>query len=131
MKYVVGAAGQPNGIQQFSGGEAATVFAGVLVREVPSEAGSTTSDTQYTPTAPLGTQVNGFLVRGYISVLCTLGTPARGGTVYIQTSAGGSTSIGDFQATSTANNTALTATQAEWASDGVDANLNAELRVAR
>lgn len=125
MKYVTG------GIQQFSGSEAATAFAGVLVREVPSQANNVASDQVYTPTAPYSAQVQGLAVRGYVAVLCTLGTPARGGTVYIVTSNGGTGAIGDFQATSSAFNVALTATQAEWASDGMDASGNCELRIYR
>lgn len=125
MKYVAG------GIQQFNGGsETAASFAGVLVREVPG-IGMSGSDTSYGD-APYTLQVQGLAVRGYVSVVCGAGTPARGGVVYVQVVAG-TLPVGSFRAdgTDSGNAVALTATQAEWASDGVDANLNAELRIAR
>ena len=126
MKYVVG------GIQQFNGGsETKAAFAGVLVREVPA-IGGTGSDTSFAA-VPLPTQVQGLAVRGYIIVKCYAGTPARGGTVYVQIVANGPIPVGAFRADSTdgGNAIALDAVQAEWATDGVDADLNAELRIAR
>lgn len=127
MKYVTG------GIQQFNGGaEAAGDFAGVLVREVPGIAGSSADDAVFNPTSPYSKQVQGLLVRGYVSVVCAAGTPARGGVVYIQIIANGGIGVGSFRASADGGNTiALSATQAEWATDGMDASLNAELRVAR
>lgn len=126
MKYVSG------GIQQFSGGEAETDFAGVLVREVPSIAAPTDTGV-FSPTIPNPKQPQGFCVRGYVSVLCIAGTPARGGTVYVQVTAHSGANPGDFRAdgTDSGNAVALTAAQATWASDGVDAFENAELRIAR
>jgi hypothetical protein len=76
MKYVSG------GIQQFSGSEAATDFAGILVREVPSISGSVTQG--FTDNIPNPTAIQGFCVRGYINVKCIAGTPARGGVVYVK-----------------------------------------------
>lgn len=127
MKYVSG------GIQQFSGSETAPVFAGVLVREVPSIAGDLNSDTVLDPTVPYAKQVQGLAVRGYVSVKCVAGTPARGGVVYVQVTANGGIAIGAFRAdgTDSGNAVALTATQAEWATDGKDSFNNAELRIAR
>jgi hypothetical protein len=127
MKYVAG------GIQQFNGGsDTAASFAGVLVRETPSIAGDIGSDSVFNPTTPLATQLQGLAVRGYVSVLCPTGTPARGGVVYVQV-ATGTQAIGTFRAdgTDSGNAVALSATQAEWASDGKDASNNAELRIAR
>lgn len=125
MKYVAG------GIQQFTGSEAATAFAGVLVREAPGIGGSG-SDTSFSD-SPYTAQLQGLCVRGYISVVCVAGTPARGGVVYVQVTANNGVAVGAFRAdgTDSGNAVALTATQAEWASDGVDATLNAELRIAR
>lgn len=127
MKYVAG------GIQQFNGGsETAASFAGVLIREAPSIS-ATGSDVVFTPTAPYSKQVQGLAVRGYVSVLCKFGTPSRGGVVYVQITANNGALVGDFRAdgTDSGNAVALTATQAEWATDGTDANFNAELRIAR
>lgn len=126
LKYVAG------GAQQFNGGaETAASFAGVLVREVPQQAAI--GDTgQFTGTAPNPVQPQGMCVRGYVSVVCAHGTPARGGVVYIQIIANGGVAVGAFRADADGGNTvALTAAQAEWASDGLDSSGNAELRIAR
>lgn len=124
MKYATG------GISQFAAGDAATVFAGVLIREVPSISGNTAQgldDTVPNPDVP-----NALLVRGYVSVKCTVGTPARGGIVYVRVEADTGKFVGDFEASSdTTKSVALTATQATWATTGKDGDNNAELRVAR
>lgn len=127
MKYVSG------GIQQFNGGaETAPDFAGVLVREVPGISGSSASDAVFNPTVPYSEQLQGLAVRGYVSVQCVRGTPARGGVVYVQIIANGGVAVGEFCASSDGGNAvALTATQAEWATDGKDSDNNAELRIAR
>ena len=126
MKYVAG------GVQQFNGGaETAPDFCGVLIREVPQQAAI--GDTgQFTGTLPNPVQPQGLLVRGYVSVICAHGTPARGGVVYVQIIANAGVAVGSFRADSDGGHAiALTATQAEWATDGLDANGNAELRIAR
>lgn len=117
------------GITQYQASNVAADFAGVLVREAPEISGSNTQQ-GLGQGVPLSSQVQGLAVRGYVSVLCKVGTPARGGIVYICNNLAGG-AIGDFQATSSANNVALSLTQAEWAVDGVDASFNAELRIAR
>src|SRR5208282_5479050 len=105
-------------------------FCGSLVREVPG-IGGYTSDT-FLPNIPNPAYPTGLCVRGYISVLCQYGTPARGGVVYVNIQAVAGRVVGGFEATSEPSfNVALSATQAEWASDGVDAFQNAELRIAR
>lgn len=125
MKYVSG------GIQQFNGGaETAPDFAGVLIREVPSISGN--SNSGFTDDIPNSKQPAGLAVRGYVSVLCAHGTPARGGSVYVQIIANAGVGVGSFRADADGGNTILlTAAQAEWASDGKDADNNAELRIAR
>lgn len=123
------------GISQVGSGFAQGDFAGVLVREVPGIAGTTPSgsDSSTGGGTPNPDQPNGLCVRGYVNVLCVYGSPARGGIVYVRTiSSSNNTQIGTFDATSdSSNNVALTLSQASWASDGKDANNNAELRVAR
>lgn len=125
VKYVAG------GVQQFNGGsEAPADFAGILVREVPSIGGSNAQG--LTDNIPNPDQVQGLAVRGYVSVKCVSGTPARGGSVFIQTIANGGVPVGAFRTTDDGGNAIeLTATQAEWASDGKDADDNAEIRIAR
>lgn len=112
-------------------GDAATVFAGVIIREVPSISGSSAQG--LTDAIPLTVQPQGMIVRGYVSVVCAAGTPVRGGTVYMQITANAGVNPGSFRAdgTDSGNAVALTLTQAEWAVSGLDASNNAELRVAR
>lgn len=119
------------GISQVGAGFAAADFAGVLVRTAPSIDGG--NGDALTGTIPLAVQVQSLCVRGYINVLCVYGTPARGGVVYVRVvSTGNNTQLGTFDATSdSSNNVALSLTQASWATDGKDANNNAELRIAR
>lgn len=128
LKYVAG------GAQQFNGGaETKASFAGVLIREVPSIAGDNASDATFSGTKPNGLFPQGMAVRGYVSVICAAGTPARGGVVYVQIIANGGVGVGAFRADGTdgSNAVALDAVQAEWATDGKDADGNAELRIAR
>lgn len=125
VKYATG------GISQFASGDAATVFAGVLIREAPSISGN--ANQGLTDAIPNPDVPQGFAVRGYVSVKCVVGTPARGGVVYVQSVANGGVAVGAFRAdgVDSGNAVALTAAQASWASDGVDADKNAELRIAR
>lgn len=123
MKYVTG------GIQQFNGGaEAPADFAGVLVREAPSISGNTLAG--FDDNTPNPDQVQGLIVRGYVSVKCTSGTPARGGAVYVQTVASGGIAVGDFRTTDDGSN-AILLDNVTWASDGKDSSNNAEIRIAR
>ncbi len=126
MKYVTG------GIQQFNGGaEAPADFAGILIREVPSLSGSTTQG--FTDAIPNPDQVQGFMVRGYCIVKAWgSATPARGGSVFVQTVTSGGVPVGGFRADDDGGNAIeLTVAQATWASDGKDADGLAEIRIAR
>lgn len=123
LKYVAG------GAQQFNGGaEVAADFAGILIREVPGISGSTAQG--LTDAAPYPVEPQGMLVRGYGSVVCAAGTPVRGALAYIQIIANGGVAVGAFRASSDGSNSIQT-TQVIWASDGKDADNNAEVRVAR
>lgn len=131
VKYATGGVSIPSG-------DAATTFAGLLVREVPGISNASSDDASFAAQTPLVTQVQGLMVRGYATVICAAGTPARGGVVYWQVTDNGGVKAGSFRAdgTDSGNAVALTATQAEWASDGVgpdgSGNTNlAEIRVAR
>lgn len=124
MVYVAG------GISQYATGNVAADFAGILARSAPEISGSTLQG--FDNTVPNQFQPQNLVVRGYVSVKCTIGTPARGGLVYIRTVAASGKFIGDLEAVSDpGNNVVLSSTQAEWATDGKDAFNNAELRVAR
>lgn len=126
MAYAVG------GMSQWQGSNVAADFAGVLVREVPGISGNIASDAALSPTVPYAPVPQGLCVRGYVNVVCTIGTPVRGGIVYIRVVAAAGKAIGDFEATADGiNNVALSADQAQWASSGKDANSNTELRIRR
>lgn len=123
MVYVAG------GISQYATGNTAAQFAGVLVREVPSISGNALAG--FSDNIPNSDAPQGLAVRGYVNVKCVTGTPARGGIVYIRVVASTGHVIGDFDAVTDADNVALSLTQASWASDGKDADNNAEIRIAR
>lgn len=118
---------------QVPSGDAATTFAGVMVREVPGISNSSADDASFSPQTPLITEPVGLAVRGYVAVLCAAGTPVRGGAVYWQVTDHSGVKAGSFRAdgTDSGNAVVLTATQAEWASNGKDADGNCELRIAR
>lgn len=111
---------------KWTGSDTAATFAGVLARAAPGISGSTAQG--FDDSVPLATQVQGLCPRGYISVKCTVGTPARFGSVYVRVVDASPKFIGDFEATSDGGNSVLL-TNASWASDGKDADNNAELRI--
>lgn len=124
MAYVAG------GISQWGGSNVAADFAGILVRAVPAISGGLVET--FAGGIPNPLVPNSLCVRGYVNVLCPTGTPARGGIVYIRVIAAGGKNVGDLEATADgSNNVALSLTQASWATDGKDANNNAEIRIAR
>lgn len=110
----------------FAGGETAASFAGVLVREVPGISGSLSQG--FTDNVPYASVPQGLCPRGYINVKCTIGTPVRFGSVYARIVTSGGNVIGDFEAVSDPGNNILL-TNASWASNGKDADNNAELRI--
>ncbi len=113
----------------YSGGaETGAEFQGILVRGAPSQSGNTNQGLDNT--TPWLEQAQGLLVRGYACIKCVVGTPIRGGIVYIQIIAAGGYSVGDFRATDDGGNViALDLAQAEWATNGKDADNLAEVRV--
>ena len=114
----------------WGGSNVAADFQGVLVREVPAIGGNALGG--LSDVTPNVNQMLGNAVRGYVAVKCAAGTPVRGGIVYIQVTASGGVAVGEFRASSDGGNAvALSATQAEWASNGKDASNIAELRIAR
>jgi hypothetical protein len=123
MKLVAG------GMSQWEAANVAGDFAGILIREAPSMAGDIASDANANGATPWPLTPKGLLKKGYCNVKCAYGTPVRGGIVYIavDTNQG---AIGDFQATANgAHNIALPQSIITWATDGKDANNNAEVRL--
>lgn len=103
--------------------DAASVFKGILTRSVPS-----ISQSDSAQDAPNLEAVQGLLVKGYVNVVCTIGTPVRGGQVYMRVVAASGKLVGDLEATADgANNVALSGV--EWAISGKDADNITELKI--
>ena len=98
---------------------------GILTRSVPNISGGI--DNTFTANTPNATYLNGRLTRGYIRVVCTQGSPVKGGVVYCRIVAATGKAIGDFEATSDSTNSVVVP-NAEWALNGKDANNVTELR---
>jgi tetrahydromethanopterin S-methyltransferase subunit H len=112
--------------EPFEAGDTAVKFYGILSRVAPSVSGSTAQ--LFTDGVPNVTSAQGVAVRGYINVACTIGTPVRGGIVYVRIVAATGKAIGDLEATADGvNNVALT--DAVWAVDGKDGANNTEIRI--
>jgi len=113
--------------EKIASGDAATVFYGILSRVAPSIAGDTAQT--FAGGTPNTDAVQGIVVKGYVNVVCTIGTPVRGGTVYMRVAAGTGKNVGDLEATADgANNVALSGVT--WAVDGKDASNVTEIRIA-
>ncbi len=128
MKYASG------GITPYAAADAASVVAGLLTRAVPgiSQSSSNESVNSFQPNQ---SEVQNLMVRGYAYVFVNAGTPVRGQPVYIVQTASSGHVAGQFETTANAgNNIALSSTLVgnwTWASDGVDANGVAEIRIAQ
>lgn len=108
-------------------GDAATDFYGILSRVAPSISGSL--DQTFAGATPNTDSVQGIVVRGYVNVLCTVGTPARGGAVFMRVTAATGKAVGDLEATADgADSVALAGVI--WAVDGKDADNVSEIRIA-
>ena len=112
--------------EPFEAGDDANDFYGVLTRVAPSISGSTAQT--FASQVPNTDTAQGIATRGYVNVLCTIGTPVRGGAVYVRTVAASGKAIGDFEATpDTTNSVALP--NVVWAVDGKDGGNIAEIRI--
>lgn len=124
----------PGGVGVVGSGFTASQFAGVLIRAVPQQSGNQTDDSAAPPAGgtPDPAFPHGLMVRGYATVICGYGTPARGGSVYVRVVAtSNNETVGTFDATGdSTNNVVLSFAQASWASDGKDSNNIAEIRLA-
>lgn len=127
MKYATG------GITPFAAADTASLVAGLLVRSAPGISQSNTNENVGT-FQPNQNEVQTLLVAGYASVFVNAGTPVRGQPVAIVQTASGGHPAGAFEVTVGGNNIALSGTVVgnwTWASDGVDANGNGEIRIAQ
>ena len=108
-------------------GDAAADFAGIISRIAPSIAGDTAQT--FASGTPNAESVQGIVVSGYINVVCPVGTPARGGAVYMRVAAATGKAVGDLEATADGTDNVLLA-GVTWAVDGKDASNVAEIRIA-
>jgi hypothetical protein len=113
-------------IARIESGDAASDFYGILSRSAPTVAGGTTIINSGQPNA--GT-VSGVVIGGpgYVLVACTIGTPVRGGPVYMRVTAGPG-AVGDLEATPDGIENVLLPTVV-WAVDGKDSNNTTAVRV--
>lgn len=113
--------------EKIASGDAATVFAGILSRIAPSIAGDLVQT--YAGGTPNAESVQGIVREGYVNVVCTQGTPARGGQVYVRITADTGKLVGDLEtAADTGKCVALSGVT--WAVDGKDASNVTEIRIA-
>lgn len=113
-------------LEKIEAGDTAASFYGILSRIAPSIAGDTAQ--ALGAGTPNANAVQGVVVKGYMNVACTIGTPVRNGVVYMRVVAAAQKNIGDLEATADgANNVALTGVV--WASDGKDSSNVAELKI--
>lgn len=120
VKMVVGK------IKAMTTGDTADKFYGVLSRVAPSIGGNLGEgymDGKPNPAAP-----QGVVVKGYVNVKCTVGTPLRGAPVYVRVTAATGKAVGDFEANSDGANS-VKLENVIWAVAGKDENGLAEIRI--
>lgn len=126
MKYAAG------GVTPFVAADTAAVVCGLLTRHAPGISQSSTSE-DFDVFQPNQDEPQNLLVEGYAIVFCNSGTPVRGAPVGIVQTASGGHPAGAFETGVAGNNLPLTGTICgnwTWATDGVDANGYAEIRLA-
>jgi hypothetical protein len=107
-------------------GDEATDFAGIITRVAPAINGSLNET--FEGASPWVEQVQGIAVEGYVAVKCAIGTPVRGGAVFMRVTAATGKLVGDLEATADgANNVELVGVV--WAVDGKDASGTSEIRI--
>lgn len=105
----------------------AAVFAGIVARSVPQQGGNTNQG--FDDAIPDAEQPNGGVVSGYVAVKCPIGTPVRGGIVYMRTTAGVGETLGSLE-TGADGGDCVALVGVTWAVNGKDANNNTEIRIA-
>lgn len=104
--------------------DTAAVFKGIITRSVPSISGNMNQGLN--DAIPNQESVQGALLKGYCNVLCKVGTPVKGGIVYMRVVADTGKLVGDFEATSDGTNS-VALPGVEWAVGGKDATNIAEI----
>lgn len=112
--------------EKIAASDAAAVFAGILSRIAPSIAGDTAQT--FAGGTPNTDSVQGIVVEGYVNVVCTVGTPARGGAVYMRVVAATGKAVGDLE-TAADSGKCVALSGVTWAVDGKDASNVTEIRI--
>lgn len=107
--------------------DAATVFAGIVARTAPKMVGTAPGASFGAGTASAA-EPQGFLRKGYCHVICAVGTPVKGGTVYMRVTAASGKAVGDLEATADSSNS-VALVGVEWAVNGVDDNKVTEILI--
>lgn len=84
-------------VTKIEANDLASVFYGLLCRIAPSIAGDTLQT--LASGTPNPKSVQGILVRGFMNVLCLVGTPVRNAAVYMRVVVNGGKLVGDLEAT--------------------------------
>ena len=116
-------------IAKIETGDAATDFYGILSRSVPTMAPDL--NVNLNTSTPNANTVSGVVVGGpgYVLVKCTVGTPTKGGAVYMRVTAATGKAVGDLEATADGSDNVLL-TRAVWAVAGKDSNNVSAIRVS-
>jgi len=113
--------------EKIEASDAATVFAGILSRSVPSIAGDTAQS--FGTGTPNTASINGIIVKGYVNVVCAVGTPVRGAQVFMRITADTGKLVGDLE-TAADSGKCVALVGVTWAVDGKDTANVAEIRIA-
>lgn len=115
-------------IAAIESGDAATDFYGILSRSAPTAGASLTEVLNISTPNP--DTIQGVVVGGpgYVLVQCTIGTPARGGAVYMRVTADAPAAVGDLEADADGVANVLL-TNVIWAVSGKDADNVTAVRV--
>ena len=113
--------------EKIEASDAATVFYGILSRIAPSIAGDTAQT--FASGTPNASSVQGIVREGYVNVVCPVGTPARGGQVFMRITADTGKLVGDLE-TAADSGKCVALVGVTWAVDGKDASNVTEIRIA-
>jgi hypothetical protein len=117
-----GTSGKYTGI---ASGDTAAVFAGILARTAVQAGTSATPQNAVSPLPDIN-QAQSILKKGYVNVTCFVGTPVRGGVVYMRVTTVSSNVFGQLEATADSTNS-VALPGVEWAVNGKDANNVSEI----
>jgi len=119
-----GSTGKFTGI---ASGDAVGVFAGILARSAVQAGTSATPQNAVSPLVDIA-QAQTIFKKGYINVICFVGTPVRGAPVYMRITTVSANVFGQLEATADGANSVVLP-GVTWAVNGKDANNVAEIEI--